>query len=71
MDKLQHLEAQSVYILGCWPCQEPIASRSASVREVIAELESGKLKNIAERSGRAQDQEGRGGLEDLRRDGYM
>lgn len=57
--------------LGCWPCQEPIASRSTSVREVIAELESGALKEIAERSGRLQDHEGRGGLEELRRDGYM
>ncbi len=57
--------------LGCWPCQEPIASRSTSVREVIAELGSGALRDIAERSGRLQDHEGRGGLEELRRDGYM
>ena len=57
--------------LGCWPCQEPIASRATSIREVIAELSSGELKDIAERSGRLQDHEGRGGLEQLRRDGYM
>jgi sulfate adenylyltransferase subunit 2 len=57
--------------LGCWPCQEPIASKSASVRDVIAELRSGSLKDVAERSGRLQDHEGRGGLEELRRDGYM
>jgi len=57
--------------LGCWPCQEPIASRAKDIDEVIAELSSGSLRNIAERSGRLQDHEGRGGLEDLRRDGYM
>ncbi len=57
--------------LGCWPCQEPIASRAGDVRAVIAELASGSLKDIAERSGRLQDHEGRGGLEELRRDGYM
>lgn len=57
--------------LGCWPCQEPIASRATSISEVIAELSSGTLKDIAERSGRLQDHEGRGGLEKLRRDGYM
>ena len=33
------------------------------------ELKSGKLKNIAERSGRLQD--GKHGLEELRRKGYM
>ena len=57
--------------LGCWPCQEPIASRATSIREVIAELSSGTLKDIAERSGRLQDHEGRGGLEKLRKEGYM
>lgn len=57
--------------LGCGPCQTPIDSKAKNVDDIIAELKSGKLKNIAERGGRAQDQEGRGGLEDLRRDGYM
>ena len=57
--------------LGCWPCQEPIASRAADIDATIAELRSGALKDIAERSGRLQDHEGRGGLEELRRDGYM
>ena len=37
--------------------------------DIIAELKSGKLKNIAERSGRLQD--GKHGLEELRREGYM
>jgi len=57
--------------LGCTPCQESIRSTARNVEEVIAELRSGLLRNIAERSGRMQDHEGRGGLEALRRDGYM
>ncbi len=57
--------------LGCWPCTAPIESTATNVDEIIEELRSGKLKNIAERSGRAQDKEDGGGLEDLRRDGYM
>ncbi len=57
--------------LGCGPCQFPIQSEARTVDEVIEELRGGKLKNIAERSGRLQDQEGRGGLEELRRGGYM
>jgi sulfate adenylyltransferase subunit 2 len=57
--------------LGCYPCTFPIDSRSRTVREIIEELKSGQLKNIAERSGRAQDKDDGGGLETLRRDGYM
>ena len=57
--------------LGCVPCQEPITSTARNVPEIIAELTGGKLRNIAERAGRLQDHEGRGGLEELRRDGYM
>ncbi len=56
--------------LGCAPCTNPIESPSRTVREIIEELESGLLANVAERSGRAQDKED-GGLETLRRDGYM
>ncbi|NTV26607.1 MAG: sulfate adenylyltransferase subunit 2 [Chlorobiaceae bacterium] len=56
--------------LGCWPCTNPIESNSRSVSEIIEELESGRLAGVAERSGRAQDKED-GGLETLRRDGYM
>jgi sulfate adenylyltransferase subunit 2 len=41
------------------------------VPEIIEELRSGKFANIAERSGRAQDKDDGGGLETLRRDGYM
>ena len=57
--------------LGCYPCTTPIESSSRNVREIIEELKSGGLKNIAERSGRAQDKDDGGGLETLRRDGYM
>jgi sulfate adenylyltransferase subunit 2 len=55
--------------LGCAPCQAPIQSSAHNVDEIIEELKSGKLKNIAERSGRLQD--GKHGLEELRREGYM
>jgi sulfate adenylyltransferase subunit 2 len=57
--------------LGCHPCTAPIESDARTVDEIITELRSGKLKNVAERSGRAQDQADGGGLEALRRDGYM
>jgi sulfate adenylyltransferase subunit 2 len=57
--------------LGCWPCTTPIESPSRTVREIIEELAGGKLTHIAERSGRAQDAEDGGGLETLRREGYM
>jgi sulfate adenylyltransferase subunit 2 len=57
--------------LGCWPCTFPIDSRAANVDDIIGELSGGSLKNIAERSGRAQDKEDGGGLETLRREGYM
>jgi sulfate adenylyltransferase subunit 2 len=55
--------------LGCGPCQMPIDSPARNVDEILVELKSGKLKNIAERSGRLQD--GKHGLEELRRKGYM
>ncbi|MFA5343590.1 MAG: sulfate adenylyltransferase subunit CysD [Kiritimatiellia bacterium] len=57
--------------LGCYPCTAPVDSTAGNVPEVIAELKTGKFANIAERSGRAQDKEDSGGLETLRRGGYM
>ena len=57
--------------LGCYPCTSPVDSTAKNVSEIIKELRSGKFSNIAERSGRAQDKEDGGGLETLRRDGYM
>jgi len=57
--------------LGCGPCTKPVESTSRNVQEIIAELKTGKFANIAERAGRAQDKDDGGGLETLRRDGYM
>ncbi|RMD82822.1 MAG: sulfate adenylyltransferase subunit 2 [Lentisphaerae bacterium] len=57
--------------LGCAPCTGPIDSEASNVQEIIEELRSGKLSRIAERAGRAQDAEDGGGLETLRREGYM
>jgi sulfate adenylyltransferase subunit 2 len=57
--------------LGCYPCTSPVESCAKNVSEIISELKSGKFKNIAERSGREQDKEDGGGLETLRKDGYM
>ena len=56
--------------LGCHPCTFPIESEATNPAEIIEELKSGSLRNVAERSGRAQDAED-GGLETLRRSGYM
>jgi sulfate adenylyltransferase subunit 2 len=56
--------------LGCYPCTNAVDSTSKNVAEIVAELKTGKFANVAERSGRAQDKED-GGLETLRRDGYM
>ncbi|OGV52365.1 MAG: sulfate adenylyltransferase [Lentisphaerae bacterium GWF2_52_8] len=57
--------------LGCYPCTKTVDSNARSVREIINELKSGKFAKVAERAGRAQDQEDGGGLETLRREGYM
>ncbi len=57
--------------LGCYPCTTPVDSTARNVAEIVKELREGKFKNIAERSGRAQDKEDGGGLETLRKDGYM
>lgn len=57
--------------LGCAPCTKPVESDAKNVDEIIDELKTGKFSNIAERSGREQDKEDGGGLEDLRRCGYM
>jgi len=57
--------------LGCWPCTKPVESTAKNLDDVIEELRTGKFANIAERSGREQDKEDGGGLEELRKDGYM
>ena len=46
-------------------------STAKNVDEIIEELETGKFADIAERSGREQDKEDNGGLEQLRKKGYM
>ncbi len=56
--------------LGCAPCTFPIVSTAKNPRDIVEELRGGQLRNVAERSGRAQDAED-GGLETLRRSGYM
>jgi len=57
--------------LGCAPCTKPVESTARNVEEIILELKEGKFAHVAERSGREQDKEDGGGLEDLRKDGYM
>ena len=57
--------------LGCAPCTTPVESTAKNVSEVVEELRSGRYANVAERSGRAQDKDDGGGLETLRRGGYM
>jgi sulfate adenylyltransferase subunit 2 len=57
--------------LGCFPCTKPVESTARTVAEIITELKTGKFANVAERSGRDQDKEDGGGLETLRRSGYM
>lgn len=57
--------------LGCYPCTNPVESTAKTPEEIVEELRAGKFAKIAERSGRAQDAEDGGGLETLRRGGYM
>ncbi|MEI7892819.1 MAG: sulfate adenylyltransferase subunit CysD [Myxococcales bacterium] len=57
--------------LGCYPCTQPVESTARTVSDIVRELRTGKFVNIAERAGRAQDKDGGGTLEQLRRDGYM
>ncbi|MGH7647664.1 MAG: phosphoadenosine phosphosulfate reductase family protein, partial [Gemmatimonadaceae bacterium] len=57
--------------LGCGPCTLRVQSEARNVSDIIVELRTGKFAHVAERSGRAQDKEDGGGLESLRRDGYM
>lgn len=57
--------------LGCANCTLPVQSTAKNSAEIIVELSSGKFSKVAERAGRAQDKDGGGGLEVLRKDGYM
>ena len=66
-----HGDGKRYRSLGCYPCTFPVESTAKNVSEIIEELRSGKFAKIAERSGRAQDKDDGGGLETLRKDGYM
>ena len=66
-----HGEGKRYRSLGCYPCTFPVESTAKNVSEIIEELRSGKFAKIAERSGRAQDKDDGGGLETLRKEGYM
>jgi len=57
--------------IGCGPCTNRVESVARSASEITVELRTGRLSHTAERAGRAQDAEDGGGLETLRRDGYM
>jgi sulfate adenylyltransferase subunit 2 len=57
--------------LGCAPCTNPVDSTAKTVSEIVMELKFGKFSHVAERAGRAQDREDGGGLEELRKQGYM
>jgi sulfate adenylyltransferase subunit 2 len=57
--------------LGCAPCSGTVTSGARTVAEIVDELTTGHLARVAERSGRAQDKEDGGGLEQLRTEGYM
>lgn len=57
--------------LGCGTCTNPVMSDARNVSDIIVELKTGKFAHVAERAGRAQDKDDGGGLETLRRDGYM
>jgi len=65
-----HGEGMRYRSLGCYPCTTPVQSNAKNVAEIIDELKTGRFANIAERDGRAQDKDD-GGLETLRREGYM
>jgi sulfate adenylyltransferase subunit 2 len=54
--------------LGCGPCTGTVASEATTVGAVIAELD---VTRVAERAGRAQDQEAEDAFERLRAGGYM
>jgi sulfate adenylyltransferase subunit 2 len=66
-----HGEGRRYRSLGCGPCTQPVESHARNPAEIVVELRSGRYANVAERSGRAQDKDDGGGLETLRREGYM
>jgi sulfate adenylyltransferase subunit 2 len=57
--------------LGCGPCTKAVESEAKNPADIVVELRNGRFARVAERAGRAQDKDDGGGLETLRRDGYM
>ena len=57
--------------LGCYPCTLPVVSSARNPAQIVEELKTGKFAKVAERAGRSQDADDGGGLETLRREGYM
>jgi sulfate adenylyltransferase subunit 2 len=57
--------------LGCEPCTKTVVSDAKDTLQIVEELRSGKFARVAERAGREQDKEDGGGLEELRKNGYM
>ena len=66
--KAYGLENMRYRSLGCKPCTVPIASKAATIDEVVEEL---AVTKIPERSGRAQDKEKAYMMQKLRSLGYM
>ena len=57
--------------LGCWPCTHAVDSDARNVDEIIVELQRASSRTSpSARDGRRTRTDG-GGLETLRRDGYM
>ena len=54
--------------IGCAPCTGCVTSTATTPGQILEEL---RTTNVAERAGRAQDQEDPHAMEKLRRDGYM
>lgn len=53
--------------LGCQPCTAPVDSTARNASKIAEALRSGRFARVAERSGRAQDQDDGG----VRKSGYM
>jgi len=54
--------------IGCEPCCQPVDSDAENVDQIVEELKTSK---VAERSGRAQDKEDPGNMQNLRSLGYL
>ncbi len=64
-------EGERYRSLGCGPCTKTVLSDAKDTLQIVEELRSGRFARVAERAGREQDKEDGGGLEELRKNGYM